>query len=134
MKIVKELEIVEVRDAIHSKRRIVVLQRDDGYFTFVEEYFYVSEFEGKIIAKGWQQLPPNGIYATAAIAESEGRAAFARWHRLVVSCPYHAGVPGRVETHTPRAAALRRHGSLRRSASPATPPSRSPHGPSLSHL
>ena len=82
MKIVKELEAVEVSDAIHPRRRIVVLQRDDGHFTFAEEYFYISQYEGEIIAEGWQQLPPNGVYATAAIAESEGQAAFARWHRL----------------------------------------------------
>lgn len=43
MKIVKELEIVEVEDAMHPRRRIVVLQRDDGLFTFAEEYFYVSK-------------------------------------------------------------------------------------------
>jgi hypothetical protein len=82
VKIVKELDTVEVQDAIHPRRRIVVLQRDDGNFTFAEEYFYVSQYEGEIIAEGWQQLPPNGVYATAAIAESEGQAAFARWHRL----------------------------------------------------
>ena len=82
MKIVKELETVEVTDAIHPRRRIVVLQHDDGGFTFAEEYFVVSQYEGEIIAEGWARLPPNGIHATAAIAESEGRAAFASWHRL----------------------------------------------------
>jgi hypothetical protein len=82
VKIVKELETVEVQDAIHPRRRIVVLQRDDGLFTFAEEYFYVSKHDGEIIAEGWQQLPPNGIHESAAIAEAEGRAAFALWHRL----------------------------------------------------
>src|SRR5207244_4853803 len=41
VKVVKELEIVEVPHAIHPRRRIVVLQRDDAHFTFAEEYFYV---------------------------------------------------------------------------------------------
>ena len=82
MKTIKELEAIEVPGTIHPRRRIVVLQRDDGLFTFAEEYFFVSKFDGKIIAEGWQRLPANGIHATAAIAESEGRAAFAIWHRL----------------------------------------------------
>jgi hypothetical protein len=83
MKIVKELETVEVADAIFPRRRIVLLQRDDGHFSFAEEYHYVSEYEGQIIAEGWRQLPPNGVYETAEIAEAEGRAAFARWYRMI---------------------------------------------------
>ena len=82
MKIVKELETVEIPDAIHPRRRIVVLQRDDGLFTFAEEYYSVSEHDGEIFAEGWARLPPNGIHATAAIAEFEGRAIFALWHHL----------------------------------------------------
>jgi hypothetical protein len=82
VKIVKELDTVEVSNGIHPRRRIVVLQRDDGDFTFAEEHYYVSQYEGEIIAEGWARLPPNGIHATAAIAEFEGRAAFARWHGL----------------------------------------------------
>ena len=65
-----------------ERRRIVVLRRGDGYYTFAEQYFFISEYEGEIITEGWQTLRPNGIYASAAIAESEAREAFARWHRL----------------------------------------------------
>jgi hypothetical protein len=82
VKVVKELEPVEVTDAIHPRRRVVVLLREDGNFCFAEEYYYVSTHEGEVIAEGWQQHPPNGIYATAEMAETEGRAAFARWHHL----------------------------------------------------
>jgi hypothetical protein len=82
MQVVKELEIVEVAAAIHPRRRVVVLQRDDGSYTFAEQYFFVSEYEGRIIAEGWQTLPPNGIYADAAIADFEARAAFVFWHGL----------------------------------------------------
>lgn len=78
----------------------MVLQRDDGHFTFAEEYCYVSHYEGEIIAQGWHRLPPNGIYQTADIAENEGRAAFSKWHRLLterqlrantgpIACPAH---------------------------------------------
>ena len=82
VQVVKELETVAVVSAIHPRRRIVVLRRNDGYFTFAEQYFYVSEYEGEIIAEGWQQLPPHGIHGTAAIAEAEARAAFANWFRV----------------------------------------------------
>jgi hypothetical protein len=82
VRVIKELEIVEVASATHPRRRIVVLRCDDGYFTFAEQYFFVSEYEGEVIAEGWQMLPPNGVYASATVAEHEGRAAFARWHSL----------------------------------------------------
>jgi hypothetical protein len=82
VQVVKELETVEVASAIHPRRRIVVLRRDDGHFTFAEQYFYVSEHEGEIIKEGWQTLPPRGVHATAVIAEAEARAAFAHWYRV----------------------------------------------------
>lgn len=82
MKVVKELEPVEVTGAIHPRRRLVVLQRDDGHFAVAEEYYYVSEYEGEVIAEGWQQHPARGLYATAEIAEKEGRADFNRRYSL----------------------------------------------------
>ena len=82
MQKVKEFEIVEVASAIHPRRRLIVLRRDDGHYTFAEQYFFVSKYGGEIIAEGWRTLPPSGIYATAEIAEAEGRAAFRDWYRL----------------------------------------------------
>jgi hypothetical protein len=79
LKIVKELETVVVADTTHPRRRIVILQRDDSNYSFAEQYFFASRYEGEIIKEGWQTLQPSGIYRTAAIAETEGRAAFARW-------------------------------------------------------
>ena len=58
---------------------MVVLERDHGFFTFAEEYYFVSQIEGEIIAEGWARLPPNGIYESAATAESDALAAFATW-------------------------------------------------------
>ena len=81
MQVVKELETVEIASAAHSRRRVVVLRRDDGNYTFAEQYFFVSEYEGKVIAQGWHTLPTKGVYATIAIAEFEGRAAFDYRHR-----------------------------------------------------
>lgn len=81
MQVVKELDEVKISSAVHPRRRIVVLLRDDGNFTFAEQYHYTNEWEGEIVVEGWVTLRPNGIYATAAIAEAEGRAAFTCWHR-----------------------------------------------------
>lgn len=76
MKAVKVLDAIDVISAVTEKsqqRRVAILQRDDGYFTFAEEYFYTSEYEGEIIAQGWARLPSNGIFASAEMAEADGR-------------------------------------------------------------
>jgi hypothetical protein len=75
---------MEVGSAVAAKqqqRRIGVLQRDDGHFSFAEEYFYTSECDGKVIAQGWAQLPADGIFASAEIAEAEGRSALFQRHQ-----------------------------------------------------
>jgi hypothetical protein len=83
MKVIKELEPVDVATASRLRRRIVIVQRRDMYFSFAEEYFYISEYDdGEVIAQGWARLPPEGIYQTDQMAEAEGRATFARRHKL----------------------------------------------------
>lgn len=81
VQVIKELEIVEIAGARNPRRRLVVLQRDDGHYAFAEQYYFVSKYEGEIVAEDWQTLPSNGIYGSADIAEAEGRAAFAHWYR-----------------------------------------------------
>ncbi|WP_431323152.1 hypothetical protein [Rhizobium sp. YTU87027] len=80
MRIVKELDVVEIGTALHPKRRIVIVQRDDGLYAYAEQYQYVSQYDGEIVAEGWGTLPAEGIYANSHVAEVEGRAAFAQWH------------------------------------------------------
>lgn len=80
MQIVKELDAVQVESAYHSPRRIVVLQREDGWYSYAEQYYFVSEHDGKVIAEGWHTLQADGIYATSEIAEEQGRAAFPQWY------------------------------------------------------
>ena len=80
MRIVQELDIIEVSTAVHSTRRIIIAQREDGFYTYAEQYHYVSQSDGEIIAEGWHTLPEEGIYADLHVAEIEGRAAFARRH------------------------------------------------------
>ena len=84
MKLVKVTEAIETVSRATGKprqRRVVILQRDDGHFTFAEEYSYKSEYEGKIIAEGWARLPSEGVFATAEIAEAEGQSALVRMRK-----------------------------------------------------
>lgn len=50
MQLAKTIETFERNDALHKLRRVVVLQRDDGFFSFAEEYYFTSEHEGEVIA------------------------------------------------------------------------------------
>lgn len=83
MRLVKVSEAIEIVSAATGKpqqRRVVILQRDDGHFTFAEEYSYQSLYDGETIAEGWQRLPSVGIFASAEIAETEGQRALVKWH------------------------------------------------------
>jgi len=79
MKVVKVLEEVEAVSALSGKRqrrRVVILERDDGHFALEEEYFFASVHDGEIVAQGWAGLGPRGIFASAELAEAEGRSHF----------------------------------------------------------
>jgi hypothetical protein len=78
VKVSEAIETISVLTGKPQQRRVAILQRDDGYFTFAEEYSYNSEYGGEIVAEGWQQLPSNGIFASAEIAEAEGQSTLAR--------------------------------------------------------
>lgn len=80
MRVVQELEVVEVSYALHPTRRVVILQRKDGFYSYAEQYYYVSEDDGGVVAEGWYTLPAEGIYADLRVAVFEGRTAFARQH------------------------------------------------------
>ena len=84
MKVAKTLQAIQTISVggKPKERRIAILQRDDGYFTFAEEYYYKSEFEGEIIAEGWAQLPNEGIFETIELAEEAGQVAFAKRHNV----------------------------------------------------
>jgi hypothetical protein len=84
MKLVKVSQAIDTVSAATGKpqqRRVGILQRDDGNFCFAIEYSYTSEYEGKVIAQGWRQLPPEGIFASAEIAETEGQSALFQRHK-----------------------------------------------------
>ncbi|NTG51697.1 hypothetical protein G6M04_30335 [Agrobacterium rhizogenes] len=82
MRIVIELDVAEIGAALHPRRRMVILQREDGFYAFAEQYYYVSQYDGEIIAEGWATLPADGIYANCQMAEIQGRAAFSHRHEV----------------------------------------------------
>ena len=86
MKLVKISETFEVVSPVMGKqqRRIAILQRDDGHFSFAEQYFFTSEYEGEIIAEGWHHHRTEGIFESAELAEAAGRAAFLKRHRTTL--------------------------------------------------
>ncbi|TQN63015.1 hypothetical protein FLX27_05490 [Agrobacterium tumefaciens] len=82
MRVVQELEVVEVSYALHPTRRVVILQRKDGFYSYAEQYYYVSEDDGGVVGEGWCTLPAEGIYADLHVAVFEGRTAFVRQHGI----------------------------------------------------
>lgn len=84
MKVVKTLQSIQTisLEGKLKERRIAILQRDDGYFTFAEQYYYKSEYEGEIIAEGWAQLPNEGIFETIELAEEAGHLTFVTRHNV----------------------------------------------------
>lgn len=74
--LVKVLQEFIVWNAIFPRRRVVILQRSDGYFSYGEEYYYVSEYEGEIIAEGWAESRECGIYADVESAERDAKAQY----------------------------------------------------------
>jgi hypothetical protein len=84
MELVKVSEAVQLVSAATGKpqqRRIAILRRDDGHFTFAEEYSYKSEYEGEILAEGWQRLPSEGVFESAELAEIAGQSALVQRHK-----------------------------------------------------
>lgn len=57
-----------------GQRRLAILRRADGRFTLAEQYRYRSEFEGRVVAEGWQTIATSGLYAELGLAEAELRA------------------------------------------------------------
>lgn len=80
MTVLKELPEFEVAGALHPRRRMVVIQRRDGNFSFAEQYYYRDEYDGDVV-EGWATLDREGIYETAAMAESEATSVLAQRYR-----------------------------------------------------
>jgi hypothetical protein len=77
VKTLKTFEVISAATGRPQQRRIVILERDDGFYSFAEEYFYRSTNQGKVLAEGWSPFPPEGIFASADIAEIEAQSTVA---------------------------------------------------------
>lgn len=62
-----------ITHALHPRRRIGLFQRQDGHFTFAEQYFYADDGDGE----GWVTLRPQGVFLALDSAEAAARAEFA---------------------------------------------------------
>lgn len=71
MEIVKELSERHSISGLHKRRRMVVLARGDGRFSYAEQYHYITDVDYEVVAEGGATLPPEGIFATADDAEAE---------------------------------------------------------------
>jgi hypothetical protein len=81
MSIVRVSATFEDPSSRHPKRRLVIVERNDGRFSYLEQYYFVSEYEGKVYAEGWASLNREGIYDTADAAEREGLSAMSHIYR-----------------------------------------------------
>ncbi|KMO41302.1 hypothetical protein VQ02_06035 [Methylobacterium variabile] len=98
MQVVKELEAVDVPSLLHPTRRIVILKRGDGLFTFAEQYAADAGDGAGTTAGAWCTLPTEGIQASADLAK-------AGWpSRSATACPTEFPAPGggRCIRHPPR--------------------------------
>ncbi|GAA0244231.1 hypothetical protein GCM10008965_10310 [Methylorubrum aminovorans] len=77
LKIVRTLETIETDSPMHPVRRVVVVERNDGFYCHAQQYYFRSEYEGELISEGWHTISFDGIYETPEMAEIEGRASFA---------------------------------------------------------
>jgi hypothetical protein len=66
--------IARILNSADGKRRILIVERADGNFGFVEQYWYRTMYEGKLVSEGWAVLDtPPSIFKTVEIAEREAR-------------------------------------------------------------
>jgi hypothetical protein len=71
------LRTVETLEGEGGRKRVRIVERDDGAFVLVPEYWSEEHWEGKLIWSGWLPLSHNAsFYQTAEIAEREARTGF----------------------------------------------------------
>lgn len=73
MAVTQELDEFEDPTSVHPRRRLVIVQRPDGYYSLAQQYHYRSEFEAKIVAEGWHTLGLEGIFESLDLAKSEAQ-------------------------------------------------------------
>lgn len=70
-------KVIKTLDSTDGRRRILLFQRPNGYFGFVEQYWYENVYEGKLVAEGWASLyTPSSVFETVEVAEREAKALY----------------------------------------------------------
>ena len=74
MNIIKSFEFA-APNAIHTRRRLVIVERTEGFYSITEQYFYSAKDEsGTVFKEGWANLPSAfGIFESEVLAEAEVR-------------------------------------------------------------
>ena len=71
--------VVKILQGADQKRRVLIVERDDGAYTLIVQRYYKNVYEGQLIADGWISVPAwISIYQTVEIAEREATEQF-RW-------------------------------------------------------
>jgi hypothetical protein len=66
--------VAKTLNGTDGKRRILLVQRPDGFFGSVEQYCYQNTYEGELIAEGWRSLASDSsVFQTLEIAEREAK-------------------------------------------------------------
>jgi hypothetical protein len=67
-------KVIKTLNSTDGRRRILVVQRPDGYFGLVEQYWYEVVDDGRLITEGWASPhAPSSIFETLEIAEREAK-------------------------------------------------------------
>ena len=71
--------VVKILQDADQKRRVLIVERDDGTYTLIVQRRHQNVYEGQLIADRWASLPASAsIYQTVEIAEREATEQF-RW-------------------------------------------------------
>ena len=66
--------VAKTLNGADGKRRILLVQRADGFFRSVEQRWYQSIYEGELIAEGWRSLASDSsVFQSLEIAEREAK-------------------------------------------------------------
>jgi len=71
--------VVKILQGADQKRRVLIVERDDGTYTLISQRHHQNVYEGQLIADRWASMPAKAsIYQTVEIAEREATEQF-RW-------------------------------------------------------
>jgi hypothetical protein len=71
------LKTIEILESEKEKKRVRVVEREDGAFVLIPEYWKDEYWEEKLIWSGWLPIPVHAsFYQSAEIAKREAQTRF----------------------------------------------------------